>query len=188
MNVNENVIHLGDRAQWEFGSIQKWLHGKGIDVGCGSSRLSPDVLAIDQQPDKRYADADIVHDCKDLEIEPVEWKGQLYEFKDQEFDFIFSSHCLEDFEDVPKVFSAWWKKLALDGRMILLLPDMQGGRYPTVAESRNGKGNPSHRTDVGKEFVLKMLDDLDCDYVMDQMDTLEHNKTCSIDFVIRRTR
>ena len=188
MEINNNVHHLGDRVQWEFHSIEKFLIGKGIDVGCGTNRLSEGILSIDQQPDKRYAHADVVHNCHDLEItKSVEFNGEVYHFKDGEFDFIFSSHCLEDFEDIPVVFANWWKKLKPNGLMLLLLPDMQGGRYPTVEDyQREKKGNPAHKTNVGKEFMLKMLDELGVQYEMVQMDTLEHNKTCSIDFVIKK--
>ena len=96
---------MGDRMQIEFEHIQKFIKGKGVDVGCGTNRLSPDVLAIDRQGDKRYALADVVHDCHDLEVgRTVEFKGQVYSFGDNSLDFIFSSHCLEDFEDIPTVF------------------------------------------------------------------------------------
>lgn len=175
--------------QKEFEYIQEWLKGIGIDIGCGTNRISPSILAIDQQPDKRYAHADIAHDCKDLEIQETELAGHIYTFKDETLDFIFSSHCLEDFDDIPTVFKNWWKKLKKGGIMILLLPDMQGGRYPKVGDPL---GNPSHKTDVGKEFMNNMLNTLKesghIDYEMLQEDTFPHNETCTIDFVIKKEK
>ena len=35
----------------------------GIDVGCGTARISDMILSIDRQPDYRYAHAQIVWDC-----------------------------------------------------------------------------------------------------------------------------
>lgn len=183
MNVNQNVQHEGDRMQIEFECIKDFLIGHGVDVGCGTNRINKDILAIDQQPDKRYAHCDIVHDCKDLECEPFNFKGHDYTFDDNSLDFIFSSHCLEDFDNIPDVFMAWWRKLAPNGQMILLLPDMEGGRYPKVSDPH---GNPSHKTDVGKKYILNMLESLKIGYEVIQCDTLPHDKTCTIDFVIKK--
>ena len=170
--------------QQTFEHVAKYLVGKGIDVGCGSNRFSDNVLAIDQQGDKRFSAADIVHDCKDLEIkEPLEFKGHVYSFQDNELDFIFSSHCLEDFENIPDVFMAWWKKIKPNGLMILLLPDMEGGRYPKVGAPT---GNPSHKTNVGKEYITNMLASLPIKFEMIQSDTIDHGSSCTIDFVIKK--
>lgn len=169
---------------WEFEVAKRWMQGKGVDVGCGTDRLSPDVLAVDQQPDQRYAHADVVHDCNDLEASPVDWKDQHYDFADGEFDFIFSSHCLEDFSDIPAVLAAWWKKLKVGGYMILLLPDMEGGRYPKVG---SGDGNPSHKTDVGLVYIVRIANQvLTNGFEIVQADTLPHDRTCSIDIVLRK--
>lgn len=170
--------------QWEFDCIKQYLIGHGVDVGCGTNRLSNSVLSVDQQPDVRYAHADIVHDCKDLDIENAkEFEGYVYTFEDETLDFIFSSHCLEDFDDIPTVFLNWWRKLKVNGLMLLLLPDMEAGRYPKVGDP---KGNPSHKTDVGKNYIFNMLNSLDIKYEMIQADTLPHDKTCTIDFVIKK--
>lgn len=152
----------------------RWMNG--IDVGCGTARISDMIVSIDQQPDYRYAHAQIVWDCSNLDL-----------FADQKLDFIFSSHCLEDFEDIPKVFYRWWQKLRPDGMMLLLLPDIEGGRYPKVGEPN---GNPSHRTNVGKTYIRQMLEtfrkDGKLEYEMLQEDTIPHNESSSIDFVIKK--
>lgn len=184
MEINNNVTHLDDRVQWEFKCIEKYLTGNGVDVGCGTNGLSKEIPAIDNQPDQRYAHTDVVHDCKDLEIDrPLEFNGYTYTFEDNSLDYIFSSHCLEDFDNIPQVFMNWWKKIKLNGLMILLLPDMEGGRYPKVGDLG---GNPSHKTDVGENYIKNMLEELDIKYEVIQCDTLPHNKTCTIDFVIKK--
>jgi hypothetical protein len=54
----------------------------------------------------------------------------------------------------------------------------------------SGNGNPSHRTNVGKKFMASMLDDLKSfgllNYKIEQQDTIPHNVSSSIDFVIRK--
>lgn len=191
----------------EFKYIEKWLYDEvngqkrfknGVDVGCGTNRLAedgdlpdndgirmPGIVSIDKQPDPRYGSAQLVWDCSDLEL-----------FKDGVLDFIFSSHCLEDFQNIPVVFEMWWKKLKPNGLMILLLPDMADcdcehckgkSRYPKVGEPN---GNPAHRTNISKEFMEKMLQGLlernKVKYEMLQADSIPHNESCSIDFVIRK--
>ena len=161
--------------------LKKWVIKdnrflNGIDIGCGTKRIDDMIVSIDQQSNYKYAHAQFVWDCKDLEL-----------FSDNILDFIFSSHVLEDFEDIPAVFCAWWKKLKVGGFMLLLLPDIQGGRYPKCGESGS---NPSHRTDVGKEHMNSMLRDLQkkgkIKYEMAQQDTIPHNESSSIDFVIKK--
>lgn len=148
----------------------------GVDIGCGTCRIDDMIPSIDQQSDYRYAHAQFVWNCKDLEL-----------FNDNVLDFIFSSHCLEDFEDIQGVFMKWWKKLKDGGLMLLLLPDMETGRYPKVDDPR---GNPSHRTNTGKNYVFAMLEKLRAESVLEyeilQADTIPHNESCSIDFVIKK--
>jgi len=196
--ININIEHEGDRMQKEFEYIEKFLYTEinkqkrfknGVDLGCGTNRISDSIISIDAQGDPRYAHAQLVWDCHDLEI-----------FSDNSLDFIFSSHCLEDFEDIPVVFLNWWRKLKADGLMILLLPDMEkcdcdhckgGIRYPTIEDyQKTGKGNPSHKTNVGKKFITDMLTDFyekgKLKYEVLQQDSIPHNVSCSIDFVIKK--
>jgi predicted SAM-dependent methyltransferase len=150
--------------------------GNGIDIGCGTNRIDDMILSIDQQANWKYANAQIVWDCKNLEL-----------FNDNVLDFIFSSHVLEDFDDIPGVFLSWWRKLKVGGKMLLLVPDIQGGRYPKCGEPG---ANPSHKTDVGKKYFNEMLDRLKKEgkikYKILQQDTIPHNESSSIDFVIER--
>lgn len=160
--------------------MKKWVvhnnrYDNGVDVGSGTSRCDDMILSIDQQADYQYAHAQLVWNCHDLEL-----------FNNGVLDFIYSSHVLEDFEDIPVVFENWWRKLKVGGLMLLLLPDMQGGRYPTVEQG----GNPSHRTNVGKEYIHGMLEKLAglerIKYRILQEDTVSHNESSSIDFVIQK--
>lgn len=158
----------------------------GVDIGCGTCRIDDMIVSIDQQPDYKYAHAQLVHNCRDINI-----------FADETLDFIFSSHCLEDFEDIPVVFENWWRKLKVMGVMLLLLPDMEicscehcknKSRYAQVGQG----GNPSHRTNVGKKYITSLLTSLHeqgrIAYEVIQCDTIPHNESCSIDFAIRKRR
>ena len=197
MHVNQKITHHGDRMQKEFIYIEKYLltevngqkrYKNGVDIGCGTNRISNAIVSLDQQPDPRYAHAQFVWDCQRIDI-----------FSSNSLDFIFSSHCLEDFEDIHGVFFNWWEKLKVtDGLMILLLPGMEecdcehckgGTRYPKVGDPN---GNPSHKTNVGRKYINDMLQKFkECgkiDYEILQIDTIPHNESSSIDFVIRKIK
>lgn len=170
--------------QFEFEYILKFLVGKGVDIGCGTNRISHAILAIDRNDNQAYAHADVVHDCKDLEIgKTIEHNGNVYSFQDDSLDFIFSSHCLEDFEDIATVFKAWWRKIRPGGLMVLLLPDMENRRYPRVGELG---GNPSHRVNVGPKYMMDMLGNSCLSYEVLQCDTLPRDRTCTFDIIIKK--
>jgi SAM-dependent methyltransferase len=177
-------------------TIQDNRFSNGIDVGCGGGseatsggRIDDMILSIDQQPDWRYASAQIVWNCHDLDL-----------FADGKLDFIFSSHCLEDFDDIPIVFQNWLRKLKIGGILLLLLPDMERcecqfcngrSRYASIEDFKaTGQGNPSHKTNVGVKFMTSMIDDLKragkVNCKIEQVDTIPHNVSPSVDFVIRR--
>lgn len=184
----------GDRMQKEFKYIEKYLYTEvngqkrfknGVDLGCGTNRLSKEVVSVDAQGDPRYSHAQLVYDCHDLDI-----------FNDNKLDFIFSSHCLEDFEDIYVVFENWWRKLKVSGYMLLLLPDMANcdcqhckgkSRYPKVGEPNS---NPSHKTNITKKYINDMLNSFlernKIKYKILQEDTIPHNESCSIDYVIQK--
>lgn len=190
------MAELINNAHREFETyLKKWAIKDNrylpliIDVGSGTSRVNDMIVSIDKQADYRYASAQFVWDCKNLDL-----------FSDNVLDGIFSSHCLEDFPNIINVIENWWKKLKPQGLMLLLLPDMEKcdcqfcngkSRYATIEDyEKHGVGNPSHRTNVGKKFMTSMLDDLKnkgkINYKIEQMDTIPHNVSCSIDFVIRK--
>jgi len=169
--------------QPEFAAVWKYCsHGLGVDIGCGTNRLSPDILAIDA------FDHGVGPNNPDLICNAalLDWReGRVrVGFRDECFDFIFSSHCLEDFVDIPGVLNEWWRKIKVGGFLVLLLPDMEGGRYPKVGAEG---GNPSHRVNVGPIMFREMLSRLfgsACEIV--QCDTLREG--CTFDIVSQKKR
>jgi hypothetical protein len=158
--------------------VRQYLAGTGLDMGCGSCPLQgvDDCWYIDhssqplceiQVPIGRFIKADAI----------------LYRHPNL-VDFIFSSHMVEDLpsrEAIIDCLLGWSTMLRKGGHIVLLLPDMQGGRYPTVEEG----GNCSHQVNVGKQFIENILPDLfSLDLV--QIDKIPHDKSVSIDVVFRR--
>lgn len=180
MREGEGSAMENTTTQREFAAVWKWCtQGIGVDIGCGTNRLSPRILAIDHT-DHAENGPDLVMDAALLDWRHKGGPG----FRDNCFDFIFSSHCLEDFEDIEGVLREWWRKLKFEGVLVLLLPDMEGGRYPRVEDPN---GNPSHRVNVGPKMMAETLSRLFgacCEIV--QCDTIKGG--CTFDIVARRRR
>ena len=69
-----------------------WFTGKGIDSGCGGDPITPDCRKFD------LADGDA---------------GDIGKYVRGTFDWVYSSHCLEDLEDPVKALAGWWKLVNL---------------------------------------------------------------------------
>ena len=78
------------------------LNGKGIDIGCGPDPITPDV----QRFDVDQGDANEITNYV---------KGQ--------FDFVFSSHCLEHMKNPREALHEWWKLVKPGGHIIFIIPD-----------------------------------------------------------------
>jgi hypothetical protein len=177
--VSLQEVHEGVRPAFEYQVqfIEKYIYGIGLDMGCGSCPLlwedctfidvSPQPVCIEQVGFGRFIQTDAVA------------------YRHHELvDFIFSSHMVEDLgseDEIIDCLIGWGDMIRPGGSLILMLPDMQGGRYATVEEG----GNVSHQVNVGKEF-LKRINKRMPMYKMIQLDTVPHDKSCSIDAVFRR--
>ena len=176
-DIKDVLDNVRPGFEFNVGHVAKYLQGTGLDMGCGSCPLllgdcyhidiSPQPLCEEQVPEGRFIQADAVAYVHSEDV-----------------DFIFSSHMVEDLESIGDIINClndWSRMIKPEGHMVLLLPDMQGGRYYTVAEG----GNPSHRVDVGKDFVLEIMPMLPLLRLI-QLDTIPHNKSCTIDVVFKR--
>ncbi len=174
----EDVANVRVEYEFNVSHVSKFLVGRGLDMGCGSCPLlvddcyyvdiSPQPLCEAQVEEGRFIQSDAV---SYTHLERV--------------DFIFSSHMVEDLPTTDRIvdcLNGWTRRLLKPGgHLVLLLPDMQGGRYDTVEEG----GNPSHRVNVGKEFITEIMPRLPV-LVLEQIDTIPHEKSCTIDVVLRK--
>ena len=103
------------------GYFDRYLVGKGIDIGCGPDPVTPDCLAWDRpQGDAQTLDG----------LEP------------ESFDWVYSSHCLEHLKDPYAAIHRWWEILKFGGYMLVVVPDedlFEQGIWPS-------KFNPWHET------------------------------------------
>jgi len=92
----------GFAAQYAFPFAKKMLFGEGLDIGCGKKEWKyPGAKAID------------------LAFED-DWDA--YNLPEKEYDYIFSSHCLEHLTDWVGALDYWKTRLKNGGIMFLYLP------------------------------------------------------------------
>lgn len=192
--INDAGKHLEENdPRPEFLAMSKYIVGLGLDIGCGTNRLSPTVMTTDWYP---HVDTDLIWNCVH------EGGRHPYPFRDNRFDFIFASHVLEDFapDEIQFVFDEWLRMVKVGGHLIILVPDIEGGRYPGIdevftaespevisGERRIGElcGNPSHRVTMGITYMNMLVNNSGHKLDVVQVDTIPHN-TMTLDYVIKK--
>jgi SAM-dependent methyltransferase len=96
--MNEASKVLRHWSAWE----KALLEGVGIDIGCGSNPVTAHAKRFDLED----GDANCITD---------------YVF--EQFDFVFSSHCLEHMRNPHEAIQEWWQLVKPGGHFILIVPD-----------------------------------------------------------------
>lgn len=89
------------RALW--GPLERSiLEGRGIDIGCGPDPVTPGVCRFDVE------DGDA---------------NEITRHVHEQFDFVYSSHCLEHMRDPRAALREWWKLVRPGGHLFFIVPD-----------------------------------------------------------------
>lgn len=123
------------KQDWRFSN--RWLVGRGIDVGCGPDPLTPE-------------DFPKITEVVPYDRELGHQDGQfLPEIKDAEFDFVHSSHCLEHLVNTRSALTNWLRVLKPGGFIVCTIPEeflYEFGRWPS-------QYNPDHKI----SFTMRSL-------------------------------
>jgi len=87
------------------GDFDKYLHGSGIDIGCGD-----DCLRVENGTVRPWDIPD--GDAQTLPGVP-----------DASFDFVYSSHCLEHMRSVEETLTHWLRVLKPGGALYVVVPE-----------------------------------------------------------------
>jgi len=129
--------------------LKKFCIGDGLDIGYGGDPVVPSAITIDL-PEGPY--------CRLDNSRPQNLHGDcsnLHWFKDGVFDYVYSSHLLEDFsaEEIPKILLEWLRVLKIGGYLILYCPDEQA--YRDNCKRNNSVSNEHHKNEkFGLNFLL----------------------------------
>jgi SAM-dependent methyltransferase len=109
------------KAKQYWGEIENnATKGSGIDIGCGTDPVTPNTRRFDQE----HGDANVVS-----------------QHVKEQFDFVYSSHCLEHMHDPRKTILDWWKLVKPGGFLFVVIPDedlYEQGVFPS-------QFNPDHK-------------------------------------------
>jgi ADP-heptose:LPS heptosyltransferase len=102
--------------------IAPFVFGHGVDLGCGCWKLKvtktqeSSCLGVDGGFSQMACqEADMIADVTKLSM-----------FTDESFDYVYSSHTLEDMEYTEAVLREWWRLVKVGGNLILYLPLTRG--------------------------------------------------------------
>jgi len=92
----------------------KYCKGQGVDLGCGWSKIRIDAIGVDLL----CPDAELKMDARLLD-----------QFPDEHFDYVFSSHLLEEIENTEATLREWLRVLKVGGHIVLYQADINS-YYP----------------------------------------------------------
>jgi SAM-dependent methyltransferase len=91
------------KAQKYWGHREKAIFfGRGIDIGCGPDPVMPDCRRFDLEDG----------DANEVSI-----------YVQEQFDYVYSSHCLEHMHKPAMTILDWWKLVKPGGYLFILVPD-----------------------------------------------------------------
>lgn len=158
--------------------LEKFCIGSGVDLGYGGDPIVPTAITVDMHDP--YSHVGNV---------PLHLEGDarnLYWFKDNSLDFVYSSHLLEDFpaNETINILVEWLRVLVIGGHLILYLPDEQ--KFRKHCRLTGQVYNVHHSVE---EFSLNYLK-----RVLKEIQNIEiihENPACeqySFEIVIKKTR
>lgn len=119
----------------------KWCEGCGLDLGCGREKIRPEAVGVDLYPSQA---SQVVRNICDLNV-----------FADNSFNYVFSSHALEDIEDSLNTLKEWLRVIKKEGYLVLYCPDPQ--YYYNIGHP---KANTAHKHDYYWWDVAKIINDI----------------------------
>lgn len=120
--------------------VASFIRGAGLDLGCGKAKVCETAIGIDNA----HKEADVGIDLGALDA--------LRIFSDGVFDYVFSSHCLENFTTTEAVLDEWWRVIKAGGHLILYGPDPD--YYPKIGTEG---ADVNHKKDLYWEDVWEIL-------------------------------
>ena len=98
------------------------VSGRGIDVGCGSTKTHPEAIGVDLTPHGASGTAGGQKGA--VSVADVVGSGDnLTMFADGELDYVIARHNLEHYVDPLKALMEWARVLKPEGVACLVLPD-----------------------------------------------------------------
>lgn len=144
----------------------QYCKGNGLDIGFGGDPIVPTAICVDLPNRYSFVGQSPQHIACSAD--------NLYMFTDNSLDYVYSSHCIEDFLDTKGVLTEWLRVIKPGGYLCLLFPDEQ--EY----ERKSKTSNDAHKyADFGIAFVGHVLNSMSttvtCEFVKELFDGDDYN-------------
>ncbi len=132
----------------EVAALKRYCVGKGIDVGCGADKVTPECIGVDILRPGQVGEYGVVANRKSSA--DVHASGdELTPFKDGELDFVVAKHNLEHYVDVVKTLQEWRRVLKKGGHLAVVVPDERAGDTVFL--------DPTHKHCFTPESLTRLL-------------------------------
>lgn len=123
--------------------------GYGCDVGCGGDKIKKDAVGIDLPSPYTSVGSDTIDVAADVINHPIP-------FADNTFDYVYSSHLIEDYDDTVKALNEFTRVLKSVGNLVLVFPDQHV--YEKICRRRGQPLNQYHKhADMGLAYMKRAL-------------------------------
>jgi glycosyltransferase involved in cell wall biosynthesis len=149
---NQPVAYDIEREEYgDDNCLMNIVKGKGIDVGCGSNKITPETIGIDL-----IAKDEILGEFgggweDEKSTADIKASGDnLHMFSDNELDYVVARHNLEHYANPIKTLREWNRVLRPDGKLGITMPDdtrVSGIRL-----------DPTHKHSFNREGLKDMLE------------------------------
>ena len=129
--------------------VLPYCTGYGCDIGFGGDKIKKDAIGIDLPSPYASAGTDSVDIACDVMKEPIPIGNDI-------FDYVYTSHLIEDFEDTLQGLNEFIRILKPGGTLILVFPDQQ--KYEETCKRTGQPLNQYHKhANMGLEYMKAML-------------------------------
>jgi SAM-dependent methyltransferase len=132
--------------------VEPYSTGYGCDVGFGGDKLKKDSVGIDLA--RPYAQTG--YDKVDIACNVIEEEIPV---PDNTYDYVYSSHLIEDFEDTKDGLRKFIRVLKDGGKLVLVFPDQK--KYEAHCRATGQPLNIYHKhADMGLNFMVQRLKEI----------------------------
>lgn len=163
------IIYKSETSKVRF-LVEKYCIGYGCDIGFGGDKVMKDnCVGIDFATPYAYTGKDTVDIACKIGHEKIP-------ISDNTFDYVYSSHLIEDFADTKIVLLDFIRVLKSGGNLILVFPDQ-----PKYESHCNASGQPLNEYHIHKQMGF--------DFMVNIFNTIEtinyevlFSSNCDIDY------
>lgn len=132
--------------------VLPYCEGYGCDVGFGGDKIKEDSVGIDFANPYAHTGRDKVDIACDVINESIP-------VADSTYDYVYTSHLIEDYEDTGKGLREFTRILKSGGNLVLVFPDQQ--RYEQQCRKTGQPLNTYHKhAEMGRNFMMAELNKL----------------------------